>query len=355
MLNVAATDFRRTLEGGVQVTRPRKVTLSDVAQHAGVSATTASYILNDRSVEMRIAADTQQRVREAIATLGYRPNRSARSLRTARTATVGLISDYVASGHFSSQMLVGATAAARERDHLVVIGETGGDAVLADLLIEEMLDRQVDGIVFATLSANRVSLHPRLASVRTVLLNCIDLASDVPAILPDDLDGGRTAAGLLLEAGIDSDICVVGQDPSPNAVAGSLRLNGVRHRLDEEGVALSGVVACDWDVHVAYDAVNAWLDTGVRPRGLICLNDRIAMGVYQALELHGLSVPGDVSVVSFDGSELATWLRPQVTSVALPFEELGARAVRLLLDPELAPGTVVHVPMPVHQGGSIRS
>ncbi len=353
MLHVATTDSANRSRRAGKVRKPRKVTLSDVAGRAGVSTTTASYILNGRSTEMRISADAERRVRDAVTDLGYRPNRSARSLRTSRTATVGLISDFIASGHFSSQMLAGASGAARERDHLVVIGETGGDPYLTDLLIEEMLDRQVDGVIYATLSASRVALHPRLAGFQTVFLNCYDPVAGVPAVLADDLEGGRTAVGLLLDAGIRDGVYVIGEDPAPHAVAGSLRLAGVRHRLAEDGLALAGVVSCDWDVPAAYDALDGWLSSGARPRGLVCLNDRIAMGAYQALHAHGLGVPQDVAVVSFDGSELATWLRPQVTSVGLPFNELGAHAVRLLLDPPVAPGTVVRVPMPVHPGGSV--
>jgi LacI family transcriptional regulator len=351
VLTVAATGSG--LGKGGQVPKPRKVTLTDVAQHARVSATTASYILNGRSVEMRIASDTEARVRIAAAELGYRPNRAARSLRTKRTATVGLISDFIAGGHFSSQLLTGACAAARASDHLVVIGETGGDLDVEDLLIDEMLDRQVDGVIVATRTALRITVNPRLAGVNTVLLNCIDLTSQVPAVLPDDLTGGSTAAGLLLDAGLEDGIWVVGEDPVPNAVAGSLRLAGVHARLAEDDLTLAGVVPCDWEVVPAYDAMSAWLASGARPRGLICLNDRIAMGAYQALAEHGLDVPGDVSVVSFDASDLATWLRPRVTSLELSFAELGARAVDLLLtDPVV--GTVVRLPMPVRPGESVR-
>jgi LacI family transcriptional regulator len=88
--------------------------------------------------------------------------------------------------------------------------------------------------------------------------------------------------------------------------------------------------------------------------GLICLNDRIAMGTYQALQAHRLEVPRDVSVVSFDGSELATWLRPEVTSVSLPYADLGAEAVRVLMDPRWATGGVIRVPMPLSGGASVR-
>jgi LacI family transcriptional regulator len=128
----------------------RRVTLTDVASRAGVSTTTASYILNGRSEQMRIAPATERRVRDAVEALGYRPNRSARTLRTSHTATIGLISDFLAGGHFSSQMLLGAGAAARSADHLLLIGETDGDPSVEAAYIDELLDRQVDGIIYAT-------------------------------------------------------------------------------------------------------------------------------------------------------------------------------------------------------------
>ena len=332
----------------------RKPTLADVARKAGVSATTASYILNGRSTQMRISADAQQRVRDAVADLGYRPNRSARSLRTATTKTVGLISDFVASGQFASQMVTGASAAARGLDHLLVIGETEGDPDVERLLIEEMLDRQVDGIIYARLVTSTTTAPPMLDQRGAVLLNCVDPRSSLPAVLPDELDGGRTAAGAVLDAGIDHGVFVVGEDPTPDAIAGALRVQGVCERLAEAGASLAGVVACDWSVNAAFAAVDAWLAGGARPRALVCLNDRIAMGCYQALAAHGLDVPDDVAVVSFDGSDLAGWLRPQVTSVALPYAELGARAVQLLLDPEGSRAGVLRLRMPLAEGGSVR-
>ena len=139
---------------------------------------------------MRIAADTQQRVRDAVRELGYRPNRSAQSLRTASTKTIGLISDFVASGHYASQMLTGAAAAARTSDHLLVIGETEGDHDRESDLIDEMIDRRVDGFVYATLATAEVVVPEALSWRRTVLLNCIDPASPLPAVLPYEFEGG---------------------------------------------------------------------------------------------------------------------------------------------------------------------
>ena len=318
-----------------------------------MSTTTASYILNGRSTQMRISPETEERVRDAVSALGYRPNRSARSLRTASTATIGVISDFVASGDFASQMLAGAGAAARRSGRLLVIGETEGDPDVESQLIEEMLDRQVDGIVYVRLVTREVSAPTLLSEHRAVLLNCLDAQSGLPAVLPDELEGGRLAAELVLSAGASGDIHVVGEDPTPGALAGRLRLDGVCARLREARRELAGVVRCDWTVRAAYEAVDHWLAGGARPRALICLNDRLAMGTYQALGNHGLDVPGDVGVVSFDGSELASWLRPRLTSVAIPYAELGARAVQTLTDPEGAPSRVVRVPMTVGLGGSM--
>ena len=180
----------------------KKATLTDVARRAGVSVTTASYILNGRSSQMRISAETARRVKAAMQDLDYRPNWSARTLRRSSTQTIGLISDFVASGAFSSQLLTGASAAARQCDHLLVIGETMGDRAAEELLIEEMVERQVDGIIYATLAASIVQVPEKLRHVRAVLLNCLDPERDLPAVLPDDLMGGRLAVEHLLAAGV---------------------------------------------------------------------------------------------------------------------------------------------------------
>ena len=122
--------FRRpeSGQGGWQVARSSKPTLSDVAARAGVSATTASYILNGRTLEMRISSDTEQRVRRAATELGYRPNRSARNLRTASTATIGMISDFIAGGHVRQPAADrGQRGGPASSTTCVVIGESGGD------------------------------------------------------------------------------------------------------------------------------------------------------------------------------------------------------------------------------------
>lgn len=329
----------------------RKPTLTDVAARAGVSTTTASYILNGRSSQMRISRRTETRVRAVAAELAYRPNRSARNLRTASTATLGLLSDAVAAGPHAGQMLRGASSAARELGLLLLIAESGGDRDTERRLLEEMQDRQVDGVLYASVVHARVVAPPVLGRLPAVLLNCRAPGRSLPSVVPAEVEGGRAAVAALLADERVREVTVVGVDPDPLALAGPLRLEGIAAELAARGLPPGGSVECAWTVADARRAVSGLLARGARPAGLVCLSDRIAMGSYQALAAHGLHVPGDVSVVSFDGSPLAGWLQPEVTSVALPLAQMGRAAVHRLLATG-GPDEVL-VPMPVQQGGSV--
>lgn len=332
------------------MSQARRVKLSDVAAMAGVSVTTASYILNGRSAEMRISDDAADRVRGAAEMLAYRPNRNAKSLRTASTAAIGLISDHVASGQYASQMLKGASVAARAGDHVLIIGETEGDPTVESELINEMFERRVDGIVYVTLSTSEVSVPPLLQEHPVVLLNCVDVVGEFPSVVPDEYQGGRTAAAAILAADRAGEVFVMGEETAPSVIAGRERLRGITDLLAETGRTLAGRVPCPWSVIPAYEMMTEFLEGGARPSAMVCLNDRIAMGVYEACAEQGISIPDDMAVVSFDGSELATWLRPALTSVVIPYAEVGRVAVEMLLQGSSGAHSV---PMPLLRGLSV--
>jgi LacI family transcriptional regulator len=197
-----------------------------------------------------------------------------------------------------------------------------------------------------------VTLPPELSSERVVLLNCRAPGSGFPSVVPDELEAGRDAARALLEAGHREGIWLVGE-PDEKVIAGVERSAGIREVLGQAGVELAGTVECTWWPESAFEQFGALLDGGARPAAVICMNDRVAMGVYQALTVRGLSVPRDVSVVSFDDSDLAVWLQPPLSSVALPHRELATAAVALLLADGDLRDTEVRVPMPVRLRESI--
>ena len=332
-----------------------RVTLQQVAHRAGVSRTTASFVLSGRYVEMRISEDARDRVLRAAAELSYRPNLMAQSLSTRSTRTIALVSDTIASEPYAGHLVYGALAAAVRHEHVLVVAETEGDPVVESRLIDDLIDRQVDGFVYASMYTREVEVPERLRKIPHILVNCLarnDPAGEiVGAVVPDETGGGRAAAAVLLEAGHRDGIWLLGETPQ-RVVAARQRLAGVEAALAEAGTSPAGTLPCTWWPDSAFNALTAALRTGPHPEALICLNDRVALGAYQAAQEAGLDIPGDISIVSFDDSELASWLRPGLTSIGLPHFELSYRAVQTLLDADQEP-VVQQLAMPVRRRGSV--
>jgi LacI family transcriptional regulator len=343
---------------------PRRVTLAEVAEHAGVSRTTASLVLAGRGRELRISTTVEQRVIEAAKELEYRPNIVSRSLRTGTTRTIGFVSDTVATSRLAGDMIKGALEAAREQGMLLFIGETEGEPDLERDLLQAMHDRQVDGVVYASMFTRAVRVPAALTTGPAVLLNAVPKrASTLSSVVPDEVEAGRSAATVLLDAGHRDGIHLIGAGPRvrdvpPEALAGVERLTGIRETLTRARVRIaSGRVCPDWQPEHGYQATRDLLEH-TRPHALICLNDRLAVGAYQALDDFGLKIPADVSVVSFDDHPVASWIRPKLTTVALPHYELGRRAVEVLLAEikgTAAAGDTHRVPMPVRVRDSVAS
>jgi LacI family transcriptional regulator len=333
---------------------PTRVTLLDVARRAGVSRTTASFVMSGRT-DMRISAEAEHRVLHAARELNYRPNLMARSLRTKLTRTIGLVSDTIATEAFAGELIRGSLSTALVHQHLLFVGETEGDDTVEAQLVQDMLDRGVDGFLYASMYTRWAQPPALLHGHPFVLLNCLDGdsadAATVACVVPDERGAGRTAAGTLLDAGHLDRIHLVGETPA-EVFAAVERRAGIEEVLAARGLRLAGTVECLWWPESAYQEVRRFLATGARPSALICLNDRIAFGAYQALADEGLSVPGDVSVVSFDDSHLAAWLRPPLTSIAIPHFELAKQAVELLLTEPDARG-VHRIAMPLRERASV--
>ncbi|GAA2863441.1 LacI family DNA-binding transcriptional regulator [Nonomuraea rubra] len=314
------------------------MTLRDVAERALVSPTTVSFVLSGRR-DMRISPATEERVLQAARALGYR-----------RTApAIGVVSD--ATGHTAGEILRGCVAAAGDHGHAVLAAH-GADRPQA------LAARGVRGFVHvstatAAYAAPLALRGRRLVTVRTagpaprtpaVLTDDTQapavltdgtrapavLADDAqpPAVLTDDTQAGRAAVAALTAAGHTTGIWLAGQ-ALPGS--GARRLSGIRTELRSAGSRLAGHVRCDWTPDEARTALAHLFGTGVRPTALIAMNDRVAMGAYQAAGAAGLSIPHDVSVISFGDSDLARWLHPGLSSVDLAYFGAGRLAVELLL------------------------
>lgn len=342
----------------------KRVTLADVARLAGVSKSAASFVLTGRREEMRISTEIESRVLAAARETGYRPNIVSRSLRTGTTHTIGFVSDIVATTPFAGNFIKGALEAARDRGYLLLIAETEGDSNLEQQLLEAMIDRQVDGIVFAAMYTRKLAVPRLLRGRQAALLNAVPARPGLlPSVIPDELEAGRTAATTLLAAGHRDGIYLIGPGPRKPSATRSLaaveRLQGITDTLRAAGVKAAGSIDCeDWQPEFGYAAVRRILEHCVRPRALICFNDRLALGAYNALADVGLEVPADTSVISFDDDPIASWLQPRLTTIAIPHYELGRKSIELLLDPHTDAGSptspIVRVPMPLRLRESVQ-
>jgi LacI family transcriptional regulator len=308
-------------------------TSRDVARLAGVSHTAVSFVFNGRA-EGNLSLATQERIRQAAAQLGYRPDPVARGLRSRRTAVIGLVTDEIASTPFAGRLLRGAMETAWDSEHLVLTVDSGGDPAKEDAAVAELLDRRVDGIVYAAMSLRRVRVPEGLHRTHSVLANCIPEDGSLPAVIPAERAGGRAAARLLLAQG-HREVAVVGGE---NDIASVERLNGFRDALRAAGITVprERVVRTGGEISSGYEGALRLLDgaaAGRHPTGLFCYNDRVAAGVLHAAARLGLTVPGDLSVIGYDDQEhMAAFLSPPLTTVALPHRAMGEAAVRLVLD-----------------------
>ncbi|MFJ6678422.1 LacI family DNA-binding transcriptional regulator [Microbacterium sp. NPDC091382] len=340
-----------------------RVTLADVARAAGMSRTTASLVLSGRGDEMRIAEASQERVRLVAAELGYRPNMISAGLRSGTSRTLGFISDSVATSQLAGDMIKGALEGARRHGHMLFIGEYEGDESEGERLVHAMLDRQVDGVIMASMFTRKRSVPAALANRNVVLLNTLPdgPTNHAHAILPDELDAGRRAARLLLDRG-HRDIHLIGAGPTTaevprETVAGRERLEGILAELATAGVSpASGRMLSIWLPVDGWKATADLISSGVRSGAIIAFNDRIAFGAYQAIAEAGLTVPDDFSIVSFDDHQLASWVHPGLTTFAIPHFELGLHSVETLLttSPD-APTSVERIAMPLRSRGSVRA
>lgn len=311
----------------------KNIGIKDVALAAGVSVTTVSHVLNDVAYA-RISPDTRDKVKSAAEQLGYGPNRLAQALRTQRTGMLGLVSEEIATTPHAGRIILGADEAARARGYNLMIINTWGSASpeSREADVEALLERRVDGILYATMYHRKVQVPVNLGSVPAVLVDAVSAGGNLTAVVPDEEGGARAAVESLLAAGHTRIGFLNNTDDVP---ATRDRLRGFRATLTEAGLDgdAAPVESELSEVQGGYVAARRMLDRGDRPTGLFCYNDRMAMGAYRAAAELGLNIPHDLSVVGFDDQQLiAANLHPGLTTVALPHYEMGAWATEHLID-----------------------
>lgn len=309
------------------------VTLKEVGEQAGVSASTVSLVLNGRDVG-RITPEVAARVRKVAGDLGYAPNLLARGLRTRQTKTFGMVSDEVASTPFAGKMLAAAQRKAWDSGYLLLVVDTGASKAVEEAAIAALMQRNIEGLIYASMYHREVPLPATPPNLPLVILDgWTDADSSAEWIVPDEEGGARLAIETLIQAGHTR----IGFCNSAEAVPASVgRLRGYRQALEAAGIDYEpGLVANARIATTAegFPAAMSLLDRPDRPTALFCYNDRVAMGAYQAADQLGLRIPDDLSVIGFDNQEfIADSVRPGLTTVQLPHERMGAWGADRLIE-----------------------
>ena len=309
------------------------VTVADVAARAGVHPSTVSRALNLGTD--RVSPDLVRKVRAAAEELGYRPNGLARALRTAKSASVGMLIPDISNPVYAP-VVRGVEDALRAEGLSVLVSSTDNDADREAALLDIMLDRKVDGLLLAT-ATRSYQQAGRLLNAR-IPVTLIGRATDVswaPIVRVDDASGIRAAVTCLAALGHRHIVHLAGTD--------AVSTGRDRRVAFEQAIAECGLrpedctvvsadrfgepVGIDLGVLMARDLVSR----NVTFTAVVAANDLLAIGCYQVFEEAGIRIPEAVSVVGYNDIFLADRISPPLTTVRVPFHEIGLHAGRLLL------------------------
>ena len=300
-----------------------RVTAADVARKAGVSQPTVSLVLS-KNPTARVAKATRDRVLAVAKELGYRPNRLAQGLVHQRSFALGVIVPGFANPVYAN-IVSGAERVASEQGYAVLLCET--EQVNAEQHLQALIDRQVDGVVIAGVAGTTLPTED-LARLNVVLVN--QPADGHSAVASDSLGAGRIAARHLIDLG-HSRIAFIG--PSTSLPAYRLRERGFGEELRAAGITPASDYWRRADANVAAGAaaMRALLDLAIPPTAVFCATDVIALGAHKEASRAGLRLGVELSIMGCDDIEMATLVSPELTTIRTPQRELGARAVRMLI------------------------
>ncbi|MCB2289266.1 LacI family transcriptional regulator [Clostridium sp. CS001] len=302
--------------------------IKDVAKEAGVSIATVSRVLNDIDV---VNEDTKQKVKDAIKKLAYRPNIVARSLKTQKSSTIGIIIPDI-SNQFYPEIVRGCEDVANIYNYNIMLCNADLDVEKEMEALRILKEKMIDGVICMSnsIGENIVDLIHEL-EMPTVLVETTDANGIFPSVTIDNVMAATDAVKYLINNG-NKKIAYVGTSiEKGNAL--SKRYEGYKKGLEEMGIKLNedlvyfgGVKARD-----GYEGINAILGKSADVNAVFCASDEIAMGVINALRDKSIRVPEDIDVMGFDDIYSASIFYPKLTTVAQPMYDMGSVSMRMLI------------------------
>jgi LacI family transcriptional regulator len=309
----------------------RPATLRDVAAAAGVHPATASRALNPET-RLLVSEETARRVAAAAARLGYRPNPVARSLRTRRSHTVGVLIPDLNNPIFPP-IVRGLEDKLAAAGYVVLLGNTDADANRERTLFEQMRARHVDGFVLATATQHdRLLAEAAAAELPVVLMNRLSQDYSFPSVSVDNEQGARMAVAHLARLGHTRIAHIAGPQEASTGVS---RLAGFRDGMASAGLEVDEDLIAYASKYTVEEGTRCYQELLVRHGDFTAVaagNDMLAVGCYAALDEGSLQCPEDISVIGFNDMPFIDRLRPPLTTVRFPHYQLGTEAAQLVLE-----------------------
>lgn len=305
------------------------MTLRDVAERAGVNPATASRALNP-ALPGRISAPTERRVREAARELGYRPDPVARSLRTRRSGFVGVVVPDL-TNPVIPPIVRGIEGVLWTAGVASLLADTDNHLEREALLVEELLARRCEGLIVASATRDSETVNQLADGEVPAILVTRDLDSHaLPLVAADDAAGVAAALDHLAELGHRAVAHVTGPPTLSTTTrrAEAFERESARLGLDTEGRTVQGAA---FTAAAGREAAERLLARDSEFTAILAGNDLVALGCLRALAEAGLRCPEDVSLVGHNDTPLVDSVQPPLTTVAIPQEQIGAEAARLLL------------------------
>lgn len=303
----------------------KRIGLKDIATKSGVSITTASYVMAGTG---RVSDATRNAVLQAARDLGFVRNAAAANLRSGKSKLIGVILNNIANPFFS-HLVSELETAAYKNGFLTILATAQNDLDRQCKLLLEMVSQGVDAIILSPVHAT-ASEHLNVAiSQGLPVVSCVRDLPDCPVsfVGVDDEKSGHLAMAAALEAGHNSAIFLGGY-PETTTLKG--RRSGVQRALKDYGLPAS---ACSYtagplSIEFGFEEAQKILSNGPIDPAIICFNDYIATGVFEAARELGISIGKDISVVSFDNTPISSALTPRLTTVDIFPGEIGKMAVQ---------------------------
>ena len=302
-------------------------TLSEVARKAGVGTTTVSRVINGGQ---GVDPTTLERVQRAIRTLGYMPNQAARILKGDRTRAIGFVIPSIADPFFAS-CAEAAQAVARKNDSLLIVLTTQNDAKAEMEAVQVLMRHRVDGFVIAPSDSDNAPLRDlvRRIPVPVVALDRPIKGSRACAVLADNFKGAEMATRHLIEHGYKRIACLTGE---PNLYTIQERIRGYRETMEAarmECLIDTSVI----DHETAAKALQQGLFRGKKaPDAIFTLKNSATIAIFEVLQKHKVAVPKKVALLGYDDFQLAETVRPSISVIEQPIQELGRIAAECLFE-----------------------